>query len=263
MKYLITALHPEAKAFIDTMHLTRIDDLPFATYRNDDTLLVICGCGYTNALMATAALLGHQPPNKGDLLINVGICAAPEHFAIDELLLAHKLTYQKRSAYPDMVVKHPYNECELTTVDTAQEALHVTPVDMEAHAVFSAASRFMQLHQMLFVKVVSDHFEPASVTKTTAHSLIASHIEAIESLIEQQMRLIADEPLFSTEEYALIETVKSRFSVSQQQRLDDALCYFKLHTNSPLPQGFAIPEAWTHKKEQGAALESLIAALHH
>ena len=95
------------------------------------------------------------------LRLNAGICAAPESYPLESLLLAHKLTCKGMpDYYPDMLLSHDHPEVTLETVSIPQREPLTHPADMESHAVFKAASRFMGVHQMLFAKIVSDHFEP-------------------------------------------------------------------------------------------------------
>lgn len=262
MKYIIVALHAEARPFLDALNFQRVDGFAFTLYKSEGMLLCISGIGRENALMATAALLGYRIPQAQDALLNVGICAAPREYAIGELLVAHQLISGAQRFYPDLLLQHPYRECTLHCVDAPQDSHLEHPVDMESAAVFKAASRFMKLHQMLFVKIVSDHFEPESVTKEGAIALIRPHTTDLLRLLEQLQSATAQPALFTPDEQELIAHLKCLFTKSQQSRLDDALCYFRLKHGAPLPSVLETLEAATHKKERGVLLERLVSTLY-
>ncbi len=183
MRYIICAFNGEARPFIDHFKLKRIHDLPYPLYQNENTLLIITQMGYENALMATNTLMGYRPPKGEDILINIGVCAAPKSYVIGELLIIHKINYKTDSYYPDILFQHNFKESDLLSVDTIQSSMHNLPVDMEAHAIFSSAPHFMQTHQMLFIKIVSDHFEPKNVKYKELTQSIRKRVPDIETLI--------------------------------------------------------------------------------
>ena len=157
MIYLITALDAEARAIIEHYRLKRVFPLPYTLYEGENTLLLVTGRGKTNALMAVSALLGWRRPSSEDTLINVGICGAPNSFSIGEPLLVHQITDGERRYYPDILYSHSLRETSLICVDTPQAFPCEAPVDMESAGIFCAASKFFKLHQMAFLKIVSDH----------------------------------------------------------------------------------------------------------
>ena len=183
MRYIICAFKGEAHPLINHFNLTRTTGFAYPLYQNENTLLIITHMGYENALMATSALLGYRPPEPDDLLINVGICAAPKSFEIGELIVIHKISYNAHDLYPMFLVKHPFMHSALISVDTVQSTMQSLPVDMEAHAIFKASARFMPSDQMLFIKIVSDHFDPKSVNKNAVTRSIQAHLSNIEMLM--------------------------------------------------------------------------------
>jgi len=262
MTYIVIALPAEARAFLDQLPFHRSDPLPFPLYYHDDTILAVTGSGYENALMTTAALLGHRPPEAGDLLLNAGICAAPESYPLESLLLAHKLTCKGMpDYYPDMLLSHDHPEVTLETVSIPQREPLTHPADMESHAVFKAASRFMGVHQMLFAKIVSDHFEPERITKEMGTTLVRSHVETLLRLCRLQRQLISRPSLFNAAEAEQIALLQSHLTKSQQHRLEDALCYYRLKSANPLPNIIFEPLRFENKKEKGARFNALVAAL--
>jgi adenosylhomocysteine nucleosidase len=260
MNYIVTALDAEARPLIEHYRLKRDNALPYTLYRSDDMLLLVSGMGKSNAAMAVSALLGWRVPKRGDILINIGICAAPSTFVIGEALLIHQIIDGDRRYYPDILYPHTLRETSLICTDAPQSIASDDPVDMESAAIFQAASRFFKLHQMAYLKIVSDHFEPDNVTKEGVISLIHSHVMTFDHLRENLIRVQEQNSLFSDEERVIIEMFKTHFTKSQGDILEDTLCYFRLKDFSrPLPLGdFHIPDS---KRERSILLEKLIATL--
>lgn len=259
MIYIITALDAEARALVDYYQLKRDSALPYTLYTNERIILLVSGMGKTNALMAVSALLGWRIPKNTDILINIGICGAPAAYEIGEALLIHQIDDETRRYYPDILYTHSLRESSLTCVDEAQSALHDAPVDMESSAIFQAASRFFKLHQMAFVKIVSDHFAPETVSKEGAIELVRSNISRVDTVCSALEKVQSPDALYTEDEYKEVERLKSYFTKAQGSALDDALSYFRLkHPTMPLP---AYPDIPDSKRERKRALEELIAHL--
>lgn len=259
MKYIITALDAEARVFCDRFSLKRNFDLPYTLYTDAETILLVCGMGKMNALMATSALLGYRIPQEGDILLNVGICGAPEEYAIGDALLIHQIIDTERRYYPDILYTHSLQETALICVDTPQSSASEFPVDMESAGIFLAASKFFKLHQMAFVKIVSDHFSPLSITKEGVIELFASHASTLEEILRILQNATVTTELFTRDERGEIETFKNHFTKSQGDSLEDALCFFRLknaHGSILLPD-----EISNSKRERSVLLEKCIATL--
>ena len=235
MIYIICALSAEARLFLDHYKLKQYTTLPFKVYESSEVKLIISGVGYNNALLATTALLAHFTPKKDAILLNIGVAAAPRKFALDSLVVAHKINYKTQTFYPDILFSHNHEEADLTTFDSPQESEGKSVVDMEAHAVFQAASRFMQTHQMAFVKLISDHFEPEKVTKELILKSFKNSSSDIFSLINKISSVQNNSSLFNDEELKLIESYKRLFTKSQFQQFYDASSFYKLKRKKRLP----------------------------
>ncbi|MFY9142799.1 hypothetical protein [Sulfuricurvum sp.] len=260
MNYIVTALDAEARPIIEHFRLKRDSSLPYTLYRNDNMLLLVSGMGKFNAAMAVSALLGWRIPKSEDIFINIGICGAPSSIPLGEALLIHQIIDGDRRFYPDILYPHSLRETSLICTDVPHSIMSDIPVDMESAAIFQAASRFFKLHQMAFLKIVSDHCEPERVTKEGVVSLIRSHLMTFDHLRENLSRIQKQHSLFSDEERATIETFKTHFTKSQGDILEDALCYFRLKNSAlPLPLGdAAIPNS---KRERSMLFEELTSIL--
>lgn len=260
MIYLTCALDAEARPLLEHYRLKRDYSLPYTLYKGDGVLLLITGIGRSNAMLALSALMGYRIPTKEDILINIGICGAPDTYLLGEALLIHQIMDPERSYYPDILYPHPLRETGLVCVDTPVSSPSPFPVDMESGGIFQAASRFLKLHQMAFVKIVSDHFEPHNVTKEGAIHLVQSHIRTLESLIASLQEVSSDPALFTPEEMEQIEGWKAHFTVAQGVKLEEALSYFRLKTpKRPLP--FPTAPIPTSKRERSTLLETFVTLL--
>jgi len=259
MIYFITALDAEARPLCEYYRLKRDTSLPYTLYRNEEIVLAVSGMGRTNALMAVSALLGWRIPEEKDILINIGICGAPSDYRIGEALLIHQILDGDRRYYPDILYSHRLRETSMRCVDAPQSVLSDYPVDMESSPIFQAASRFFKLHQMAFLKIVSDHCTPELVTKEGVMELLRSHVNSVDALISSLSAVEKQPPFFSVDERKKIEVFKTHFTKSQGSALEDALTYFRLRNKGEFPPlNPLIPNS---KRERSLLLEELIATL--
>jgi len=262
MTYFVIALEAEARPLIEHFKLKRTSILPFPVYLGEDMILLVTGQGKENAMMGTSSLCGYRRPDPDDILINIGICGAPKHYPLGELLIIHQICDAHRTYYPDILYAHTFYETSVLCVNQAIESVQNQPVDMESAGIFLAASRFFKLHQMAFAKIVSDHFEPLSVTKENVIELIKHNISKIDTLLNAIQSVQHANNLLSSEEKTQLETLKSYFTLSQANQLEEAIYYFKLKKSSgyiPFPSD-DIPNS---KRERSQLHEKLIYLLTH
>ena len=262
MLYIVAALSAEARPFVERYRLKRVHSLPFTLFENEEIKLIISGMGIDNAMIATSALLGHCPPDENDLLVNIGICAAPKNFKVGDALLIHKIEYKEHAYFPDILFEHQLNESDILSVDEPAENDLQTPVDMESYGVFKAASRFLKTHQMLFFKVVSDHFEPQNVTKELAGELISKNLLNLEQVISSAKYVIKKDEIFTADEKRLIQEISEQLTKAQSDRFVDACCYYRLHHKKALHvSGITPPVEKLAKHKRNEYLEELIKTL--
>ena len=262
MLYLVVSHSAEARPIIDSYRLKRVYTLPYTMFENDDVRLVISGMGIENAMMATSALLGHLPPKKSDILVNVGVCAAPQSLAVGEAFLAHKISYKGHSCFPDILFEHPLDESDIISVDAPAHDPLTAPTDMECYGVYKAASRFLSSHQMLFFKIVSDHFEPQNVTKELAAELVSGNIEKLRNVIDSAKFVAQKEDIFAEDENTLIKEIALHLTKAQSDAFYDACCYYRLHHKRPLHvSGVQAPDERLSKQQRSEYFERLIKTL--
>jgi nucleoside phosphorylase len=223
MTAFITALPSEAQPLIKYFKLILLNDNVFKIYKKDNILLIVSGIGKEFALMATAYLFAKY---KIITLINIGIAGADKRYTIGDMLLINKIydVEKKRFYFPQMRYKSVLKEASLHTFCTPVDNAEQTDcVDMEASAIFFAASKFLKTSNIVILKVVSDHFSTNIPLKTEVHRLIENHLSFVKELVEDQDK--------NGKENNNIEPISTQLKLtkSQKQQLKDATIYHRLH----------------------------------
>lgn len=183
MIYFITALYDEAKPILQQWSFKRDRSLHYRLYRNNTMYLLVTQMGMDNAAKAAKALMQHIPPKNGDILINVGLCAAPEMHPLGSALYAHSIYYKDKKIKLPEKFNFSLPAIALRTVDTPSSTPQECAVDMEAYAIYQAAQPFFHSSKMIFFKIVFDHFEPEFIDKKRAIDLIKQNMPKLEMLI--------------------------------------------------------------------------------
>lgn len=187
MTYFICAFKGEARPFIKKRGLKHVCGLSYPLYENRDTLLILTGMGNQNASKATLELMLHRPPKTNDILVNIGVCAAPKKYGIGSVLAAKEIRYKKHILHIKTSISHPFEEVVLQSVDAVQNKPCNTAVDMEAFGIYSSAVNYIDSRHMLFIKIVSDHFEPENTDIKEMIKSIELKSDEIESVLANRM----------------------------------------------------------------------------
>jgi len=129
---------------------------------------------------------------------------------------------------------------------------------MEAHAIYKAGSRFLDAHQMAFIKIISDHFEPQDVNKEKTIMMIQNHLQNIEVIANAMKNIMVQNIHFTRGEVIMIENINTLFTKSQQSALSDAINFYKLKHQQELTLPFKLLNT---KLEKKVYLEQLIKQL--
>lgn len=188
MLYITTALYIEAQPFIHAYQLRPNSEFSkFQVFSNEHIYLIITGTGELKASITVTYLLSQLVITPQDLLLNFGMCAAMDHsILLGTAYQVHQLHHSStnRDLYPDCVIHTPYSECSLETcpqvVGQSYKRSTVTGflADMEGYAIMYAGTYFLQPHQFLFIKVVSDYGEadPAPIDSSLLKRLLANAV---------------------------------------------------------------------------------------
>jgi purine-nucleoside phosphorylase len=179
MLYIVTALKPEAQAFIDRYRLQKSRLGDFNIFTSKEITLIISGLGVKNATFATQTLINHFDITDDDVYINVGICGASKEYKIGELLQIDAVNYNNQIY---TVNKEITTTIKCLDVEASEEKYEI--VDMESFGFYDAVIHSPAIKNRYIFKIVSDHFEPHMVTKDGTKSLIFNVIDAINNIIK-------------------------------------------------------------------------------
>ena len=176
MTYIVIALKAEAQAFVEYFKLTQkkqsLNNYTF--YETDDFRLIVSGIGIENARLATQTLINYFDITEEDRYCNIGVCGASKEYAIGEVIVCGGVQHEGRSYVFDP------NAPLVTCVDhaVAKEG-SATIVDMESYGFYDAVVHNPAIQNFSIIKVVSDHFEPKSLSKDGVKILILKQIDKI------------------------------------------------------------------------------------
>ena len=178
MNYIVTALKPEAQAFVDKYKLKKNKLADFTVYQNEQLVLIVSSLGIENATLATQALLNTFNITDYDIFLNIGICGANRNHNIGNLLEISFIDYAGK-----IFKLNDKDGYTISCIDKEAYEATCEIVDMESYGFYRAFLHTTDNARMF--KVVSDHFEPHKVTKEKTKSLI---FNAIEEILEKVRR---------------------------------------------------------------------------
>lgn len=276
---IITALYPEAKPFVESLHLKKnLKETHYQLFEGDGIHLLITGTGMIPAAAVSARHFSLYPPQQTDLVLNCGIagCSSETDAHIGDLFLISKITEQTtgRTYYPDILYRNPFSLRSLTTVaapctgNSDFSGDYGALIDMEASALYQTLLPYISPERMFFFKVVSDFpFSGTSDQKTSpvtanqAASLLSARTNAILSFARQvslHLDSCFSEPSFTKEEQALTDRLYRLLPMTESMRneTERLLRYAKLAflPLSELLQSFfsLLPQEPVHGKKQAA-----------
>ncbi len=171
MIYIFCATKSEAQAIVEYKKLKKRKQGALTLFVSDTVTLCVSGVGKEAARKAVNAFKKEFSLMKDDIVLNIGIAAAPPHIPIGSLCVIGRVVTNDKEYR--MQAKGETLTCKNEAVST----YHTTLVDMES-CVF--AEHF--LPNLTIYKVVSDHFDPSVVTKEGTKALIAAVLAEIEPL---------------------------------------------------------------------------------
>ena len=164
MIHIFTALYPEAKPLIQALSLKkRATQTHYQQFLSEegDLSLTITGVGPMQAAAVTASVLTDYDAGAQDQLLSLGTAARlttcpASMYHVNKITEAATM----RDFYPDMLLNTGLPEASLITgakLYTKQESGYAADLyDMEAAAIYQAASMFLGPHQMNFLRIVTD-----------------------------------------------------------------------------------------------------------
>jgi len=122
------------------------------------------------------------------------------------------------------LVKHNLDEGSIVTVDnaiTSRKNHYQCLVDMESSEIFKVCTKKTFLHNLAFLKVVSDYMDSStsSLDYDTVYNLISSKINQIDTFIDQFMEVRKlNIPILNNYDLDWINSVKKTLSITQTQK---------------------------------------------
>jgi purine-nucleoside phosphorylase len=171
--YIITALKPEAQAFVEHYKLTKAKLGIFTLFYNDTIRLLVSGLGVTKAREATQTLINHYDITDEDSYLNIGICGANNSYEIGAVLEIGSIVYA------DLHYRFDETKKEIVCLDSEAKDATYDIVDMESFGFYDAVIHSPAIKNFSIIKVVSDHFEPHKVTKDATKTLIHNAIKEL------------------------------------------------------------------------------------
>lgn len=223
MIYLVTALMIEASPFINKYKLKKDMGLnEFQVFRSDEVVLIITGVGKIKAAMGLVYLFSQYGITRKDIVVNIGLCGSLA-LPVGTLIIADKITDHdtKRDYYPDILTEgfmrrklvcysHVVSKDEITKDDII--------VDMESAGIMEAAYKFVNAHQIVVCKIVSDNLSDKPVDTMLIQSVLNRNLSHVDSVINMQREAIfSDNIIDINEDEEYIKTIIGNL------RLTDAL----------------------------------------
>ena len=178
MIYILTALKPEAQAFVDFYKLRKRKLDAYTLFSQDNIKLIISGLGVRNAREATQTLINNYDITDNDVYINIGICGASKVYEIGELLEIGSVLYKEQ------IYSFDKSKKKIICVNEEISNDNHEIVDMESFGFYDAVIHSPAIKNFHILKVVSDHFEPQTVTKEKTKSLLFNVINDIQTIIQ-------------------------------------------------------------------------------
>jgi len=173
MIYIVVALKSEAQAFVDYYKLQKSKLGAYTFFSHKSFKLIVSGIGVQNARVATQTLINNFDISDEDTYYNIGICGASKNYALGSLLQVGAIEHQEITY--NFNTKHKKIVC----VDEEISDNSFDIVDMESYGFYDAVVHNPAIQNFYIYKIVSDHFQPQTITKEKTKALVFHTIEDI------------------------------------------------------------------------------------
>ena len=191
MQCILSALKSESQPFIKFYNLEKDRRFSFPVFRNKDLYLIGIGVGkkyIERRINDFIQKMGKLPIQ----FINVGLAGGKKSIhTIGDIFIVNKIKDEnsKKFYFPDILYKHTFQESEISTVCkeiTNGGAEFSGLVDMEASEIFKVCSKLSSVHNLIFLKVVSDYMDKSfgNFGKDHVSTLMKLNLKEIVALIK-------------------------------------------------------------------------------
>lgn len=274
MIYIVTALAQEAIPLIQHFKLKKdLSHTKFDIYRSDMIKLIVSGTGKLKSAVATTYLLLKEPPKKSDKILNFGICGSGlEKHKSGQIFLINKIEdlNSGKTYYPEILFSHLLPEAGIITHEKPVIKSKTNPstaglVDMEVSGFYESANTFVQSHNIIILKVVSDHLSGEKFTGAFIQSIVEKNIPHIITVLNQsrkkQSATAADAEVLDSGEYRIFEDLSEDLGLSTTQRFQvlDLIKGYKVRGDGDLKflKEYSKSKKITSKQDTKKALDEL------
>ncbi len=222
------AMKAESEPLIEHFRLVRDHSIKFPYFINKDLEIVLIGTGIGKKnIRPRINHLSKIFESQTVQYINIGTAGGVEkNTIIGQIYLINNIIDENSGSkfYPDILVKHNLDEGSIVTVDnaiTSGKNNYQCLVDMESSEIFKVCTKKTFLHNLAFLKVVSDHMDSStsSLDYDTVYNLISSKINQIDTFIDQFMEVRKlNIPILNNYDLDWINSVKKTLSITQTQK---------------------------------------------
>ena len=191
MQCILSALKYESAPFIKHFGLRKDKRFSYPVFTNGKIYILSVGVGKKQIEKRINNFRENINQNFIQF-INIGSAGGKkDKHKIGEAFLINKITddLSKTTYYPDILFKHPFKEIGITTVEKGivdgGNNFH-NLVDMEASEIFRVCTKFSPLHNIFFLKIVSDHMNVnlKKIDKEYLPSLITYQLPDIDNFLQ-------------------------------------------------------------------------------
>jgi len=248
MRCLLTALKAESEPLIQHFELERYPSAKFPFFLNKslEIGLINTGLGKKNirSRIDYFSKLFHEEEVQ---YINIGIAGGSEkRTTIGDIYLINSIRDEILGTffYPDILVKHDFKENSIITVDspvTDGSQNYMSLVDMESSEVFRICSKKTPIHNLAFLKIVSDYMNSFTISlkHNDVYNLVSGRLYEIDNFLEQFNKIKnIKRPILNKFELDWICYVKKTLLITktQENQLAIKLKKYRLkYPKEPLP----------------------------
>jgi len=174
MIYIVCALKSEAQALVENYKLHKTKLLNYTMFSNDNMRILISGMGVDASRLATQTFINQFDITDDDCYINLGVCAGSKKYNIGDIVEIGTIIYQ------DIHYCFSQNKEMIGCFDLPQTDPSTNLADMESYGFYDAVIHNPAIKKFLIIKIISDHFEPATLTKDGVKALIYNQRTALD-----------------------------------------------------------------------------------
>ena len=244
MQCILTALKAESDPLIASFDLSRSSLFDFPVFVNSTQEIYLIGLGVGKSKVEYRINKFIDKINEPLMqFINIGVAGSNQSFSeIGDIFLINKITDEQfgHFYYPDILIDHSMIESDIVTVMDMvndKDNIYNSLVDMEASEIFRVCSPMIPIHNIAFIKIVSDHMEIdlANFNGTLISSFITDKLDSIIVFLDRFKHLLKiAQPILSQMDIDWVHKSKEQLLLTETQtkQLKDKARFYRLRNGS-------------------------------